>query len=131
MKFRKIPHLKHIEKRGCNQIFYISVKIASENLKKFMVIHCEKWTLMIFAQIFLSNRMRLKKYLLISNFFQCYLNGKSRALPRVVPANIWPSHHIEYFSWIIWRWFPAGSWKKKSIWEIRNTLVRIVNRVER
>ena len=36
--------------------------------------------------------------------FKCEL----RALPRVVPAKIWPLHHIEYFVWIIWRWFGAG-----------------------
>ena len=64
----------------CYRRFYISVRIALKNLKKFLMIHHHK---IYFHELFRMSRSTRKlwerKWLII-DFFQYYLNRKLRAL---------------------------------------------------
>ena len=64
-------------KKGCYRMSLNSLRIASKNLKKFMVISHMDIHLHEFFQIFLSNRVLWRKIFLIVCFSPCYLNGKN------------------------------------------------------
>ena len=64
-------------RKGCYRMSWNSLRIASKNLKKYMVIFHMNIHLHEFFQIFLSNRVLWRKILLIVCFSPCYLNGQN------------------------------------------------------
>ena len=103
-----------------------SLKIASKNLKKFVVIYYAKMYLHAYFHIFLSCRALKRKNSQINDFSPCYLNRKLKPFGGVQIGRIGPSHHMEYFLLFFFEIFYMVTLMKKSIWEIRNALMYVL-----
>ena len=105
MKNRKIPHLEYMEEKSDTENLKSSLRIASKNLKKFVVIYYEKMYLHAYFQIFLSHRVLRRKKCLTIDFSPCYSYGKLKPFVEVQTGQIGPSHHTEYFLLFFWKLF--------------------------
>ena len=101
------------------------LRIASKNLKKFMVIFHMNIHLHEFFQIFLSNRVPWRKSFLILCFSPCYLNRKIVVSGASTSRSNWTLSLFGIFFIIFLKMTSNGWTKKKWIWEIRNALIYI------
>ena len=127
MKVREICkfyHLKYMGKKVDTNNLKSSLRIAPKNLKKFVVIYYEKMYLHAYFHIFLSSRVLKRKIFLIIDFSPCYFNGELRPLGggRLNRSN-WTLSPWGLCFIIFFKTFYMVTLMKKSIWEIRNTLI--------
>ena len=76
-------------------LFYIFLRIASKNEKKYLVIHHQKIYFDEFFRMSKSIRELWRRKLLIIDFFPCYLNGKFRALVPIQNSRFWPLYNYD------------------------------------
>ena len=99
-------------------------RIASKNLKKFMMIFRMNIHFHEFFQIFLRNRVLWRKSFLIVCFSRCFLNGKNEVSGSSTRRSNWTLSPYGIFFIIFFETTSNGKriWKK-WIWKIRNALM--------
>ena len=112
-------------KKGDTENLKSSLRIASKNLKKFVVIYYEKMYFYAYFHIFLSSRALKRKNFLINDFSPYYLNGKLRPFGGGSNLLNWTLSPYGIFFIIFFETFYMVTLMKKSIWEIRNALMYI------